>query len=500
MPEPPDAQTTGEVPQADVAMAAAQGSLRSLTVRGASNLAMREAAGMGIRLIGVTIVVRIIGPTSYGIYAAAAAFVVLVSTLAQGGTEIFLIRMKEEPTEETYSAAHGYLLVTSLSLSALALILSIPVASFVRSPETILTFRVLILSVPANVMWAPAQAAIERRFDYRKMGLIEVAGDVVLYATAISLAFAGFRQWSLVFGFIAWQVWLFVMSLLWSGLRFRPRWNTQLSKEMVRHSSSYGPTQWLEAVGQVSNPIIVGSTLGVTGVGYVAFANRLVQTAAFARRGSWRLGVVSMARVDDNRRMRRAVQDGITLQALAVGTPVCLLAALSPLIVPNVFGSKWTPSVLLIAFFAVAAILQSMGGFMATTMYAKGRNLPPLVGGILRQTVTISIAALLVPRLGLRGYGLAVLCGSGSFIYLGTVLHRSSLGVSVSRLLPFVVSLVGIALTPLVPGPLRLVLLIPAAVTLGVPRFRRELQSLGTLVWTALRHDRAAGPSVPAKA
>lgn len=490
MAKPTDTQTTGGVSKAQKATTASGASLRSLTVRGASNLALREAVGMGIRLIGVTIVVRIIGPANYGIYAAAAAFVVLISTLAQGGTEIFLIRMKEEPTHEAYGAAHGYLLLTSVGLCAIGLILSIPVASLVRSPETIVTFRVLVLSVPANVLWAPAQAAIERRFDYRKMGLIEVAGDVVFYVTAIILAFAGSRQWALVFGFIAWQVWLFVASLIWSGLRFRPRWNTKLSKEMLRHSSTYAPAQWLDAVGQLSNPIIVGPALGVTGIGYVAFANRLVQTAAFARRGSWRLGVVSMARVDENHRMRRALQDGITLQALAVGVPVCLLAALSPLIVPTLFGQKWTPAVLLIAFFAVAAILQSVGSFMATTMYAKGRNTPPLLGGIFRQVATISVAAILVPTLGLSGYGIAILCGSGAFIYLGAVLYRSNLGVSVAQVLPFVVSPVSIALIPLVPGPLRFLLVAPALMMLAIPRFRRQLQRLGALVWNALHDDR----------
>lgn len=473
-------------------------SLVSLTVRGASNLAVREAVGMGIRLLGVTLVVRIIGPANYGIYAAAAAFVLLITTLAQGGTEIFLIRQKGELTQETYGAAHGFLLLTSLSLTAVGLLLSIPVASFVHSPGTILTFRILVLSVPVNVLWAPAQAAIERRFDYRKMGYLEVAGDIVLYATAVSLAAAGFRQWSLVLGFIAWQVWLFGASLAWSGLRFRPRWSAQLAKQMLRHSSSYGPTQWLEALGQLSNPIIVGSTLGVTGIGYVAFAYRLVQTAAFARRGSWRLGVVSMAQVEENQRMRRAVQDGMTLQVLAVGVPVGLLAAFAPLVVPAVFGVRWSPAITLVAFFSVATILQSMGGFIATTMYAKGRNIPPLVGGALRQATTIALAAALVPHLHLAGYGLAVLCGSVSLVYLAVVLFRSSLGVSLSRLAPFVASLVSLALMPLVAWPFRLLLVAPALATLGAPRSRTELQTLSLLVWNAMRR-RPSEPTVIAQ-
>jgi hypothetical protein len=71
---------------------AAFGSLRRLTVRGGAYLTAREGIGGLIRLGGVTIVVRVLGPSSYGIYSGAAIFAALGAMLAQGGTEVFLIR------------------------------------------------------------------------------------------------------------------------------------------------------------------------------------------------------------------------------------------------------------------------------------------------------------------------------------------------------------------------------------------------------------------------
>jgi O-antigen/teichoic acid export membrane protein len=177
-----------------------------------------------------------------------------------------------------------------------------------------------------------------------------------------------------------------------------------------------------------------------------------------------------------------------------VGLPVGLLAAFAPLVVPVAFGVKWSPAITLIAFFSVATILQSMGGFIATTMYSKGRNIPPLIGGALRQAITIALASALVPDLRLAGYGIAVLCGSVSLVYLGVELFRSSLGVSLSRLAPFVASLASFALMPLVAWPFRLLLIAPALATLSCRRSRTELRTLSLLVWDAMRRAPSRQP------
>ena len=50
-------------------------SLGQLAVRGGGYMVGREAIGMVIRLVGVILVVRLIGPRPYGIYSGAAAFV-----------------------------------------------------------------------------------------------------------------------------------------------------------------------------------------------------------------------------------------------------------------------------------------------------------------------------------------------------------------------------------------------------------------------------------------
>ena len=72
--------------------------IQSRAIRGASFLFGREGIGAVVRLIGIIITVREIGPSDYGLYTAAAAFVTVVVTICQMGAEIYLIRVKDEPS------------------------------------------------------------------------------------------------------------------------------------------------------------------------------------------------------------------------------------------------------------------------------------------------------------------------------------------------------------------------------------------------------------------
>src|ERR1035437_1362340 len=59
--------------------------LRRTTLRGGAYLAGRELAGMAVRVLGVVVVTRQIGPHSYGVYAGAAAFAAVVANIGQMG-------------------------------------------------------------------------------------------------------------------------------------------------------------------------------------------------------------------------------------------------------------------------------------------------------------------------------------------------------------------------------------------------------------------------------
>jgi PST family polysaccharide transporter len=467
--------------------------LGQLAVRGGGYLVGREAIGMLIRLAGVVLVVRLIGPGPYGIYSGAAAFVLFVATFAQMGMEVYLIRMPGEVLARHYNQAFTFLLVTSVAGTAIAEGLTFALGGLLRPIGVLLPLRVLLLSIPVNVLWAPSQAAIERRFGYRLMGLLEVGGDVALYGTAIPLAFLGARSWSLIAGYFAWQTWLFVASLATSGLRLRWDWSFDAIRDMTRHGLGYSSAQWASRLGDLVNPLVVGTFFGAAGVGYVAFAQRLVDTIGFAQRGAFRLGMVAMSRVgsEEKSRLRYSIEEGSLLQLLSLAVPFACFGVAARWLVPALFGHEWAKAVPIYSLLALATVLGASGFIQTTFLYSRGRNLA-VTGIAAIQTAVLAVAAIVLVRtMGLDGYGVAWLIALVDLVYADRLI-RKMFGLSYRRILPWVVVLAPPVLFPLVAMPWALLLLAPL-LAVALPPMRAEIRRIAVLIRTSM----AKSPTEP---
>lgn len=384
--------------------------LRRLALRSGAVLTVREAAGMAIRLAGVLLVTRLIGPESFGLYAGAAAVVTVLAIAAQLGAELYLIRREDDPAPETYDHVFSVLVVSTLVTVAGALALSLAAEAIGVERRVLDPFRVLVLTIPVNVLWAPAQARLERAFRFGRMAVVEVGGDVVLYGTAVPLAFAGAGVWAPVAGYAAWQTWLLLSSCALARYRPRWRWSAPQARELVRYGLQYAPVPLLTRAELLVNPFVVGPLLGAASVGYVALVIRLVETLSFAVRATWRLAVVALARVQrDRARLARGLEESMLLQILGVAPILAAFALGAPWLVPWLFGDEWAPAVDLYPYFATAAVLLAITNAHYAVLYVLGRQVVLARISLLRLALLAAAAVALVPPFELTGYGLAAL-------------------------------------------------------------------------------------------
>jgi O-antigen/teichoic acid export membrane protein len=461
--------------------------LRDLAVRGGAYLAGREAVGMAIRLVGVVVVVREIGPSAYGLYSAAAAFVAFAAGMAQLGAEIYLIRSPGTLPGRRYHEAFTFLLCTSAVVTAGGIGLTYLVGPWLRPVGVLLPLRVLLLAVPLNILWAPAQARIERQFAYRRMGYLELGGDIALYGTAVPLAVLGAGFWSLVAGYFAWQGWLFVGSLAMSGLRPRLAWSRETAREMLVHGWTYSLSTWLAAAGRSATALIVGTFAGAAGVGYVTFAQRLVTTLNFTRRGVHRVGIVAISRAGrpERERLSRALEEGSLLLMLAAAAPFAAFGLVAHWVVPGVFGAAWQPALPVYVLLALAAVLGVPSTVQCTLLFAYGRNLQVAVAGAISFVVLTAGSIVLVPSIGLVGFGVASLLALVSTLYTHRAAARYA-GVRYRKLSVPALGLAPLVLVPVLGFPWDLAMLVPAAVLVARPATRRELCQLAVTVRSVL--------------
>ncbi|MHB8294033.1 MAG: oligosaccharide flippase family protein [Acidimicrobiales bacterium] len=443
-------------------------------------LAAREAGGITVRLGGVLAVTRIIGPALFGDYAAAAAFAGVVASVAQMGVEVSLLRQPGPVERRSYDQAFTFLLISSVVCGTAALGASVVIGSFAPNllgPRDIMgPFRLLLVSVPLNVLWAPAQARIERAFGYKGLAWLELGGDVVLYVTAVPLALAGLGAFSLVLGFIAYRAVLLIGGYWLAGFFPRLAWSTAAARALLSRGASYSVSPWMERLSGLANPLVVGHFFGAAGVGYVALAQRLVDALSFGQRAAWRLSVVSMARVADQpARLRRALEESMAFQMVLLGAPLGGVALVAHWAVPLLFGAAWLPTVAVYSVLALSRVVTSPNLMVMALLVTRGDNGRLAAVNAVATAVFFAVTLVAVPAVGPVGIGFGLLAaGAARF-----PLHLYARGLVAPAYGPsarWAVAFVPMTLAPIAGGMAGFLLALPAIAVALLPGTSRQVR------------------------
>jgi O-antigen/teichoic acid export membrane protein len=463
-------------------------SLRRQILEGGAYLAAREAAGIVVRLAGVLALTRILGPERFGLYAGPAATVTFLGFVSQWGTEVFLIRREEEPARGLYDEVFTFLLASATSVGALALGLSFAFEAVAGPSPFFPPFRALLVALPLNILWAPAQARLERAFRFRSMAVLELGGDVVLYGSGVGLALAGAGVWAPVTGYVAWQGFLLLASFRLAAFLPRLRLTRATARELWQFGLTFSSATWFERGRELVNPLVVGSFLGPAAVGYVALALRIGDTLAFVSRATWRVSVAALGRIQsDVPRVRRAVEEGILLQVLASGAVLATFAVVAEQAIPLLFGDRWQAALDVFPFVAASYLLAAAFSLHSSLLYVMKRNARVAKINAARLAALSVLALGLVPLLGVSGFGIALLGSQAGLLLLDREVRR----VFDYRFRPALAWLVALGpplFLPVVGWPLGILLLLPILLVSLAPLPRAQLAHYaGTLRSAVLR-------------
>jgi len=464
-------------------------SLRALTLRGGAYLFVREAVGLALRVGGILVLSRLIGPTSYGLYAAPLAITTVLATVGWMGADVFLIRQVSEPARRVYHQAFTFLLVSGTLVGALGLAASF-LAAPLLDPRYQAPLRVMLLTLPVNLAWIPAQTLLERRFDYRRLARIELGADAAFYGGALLLAWRGAGVWSPVVGYCCMQAWMLLAGCVLARYRPRLAWSGGFVRELLGYGFSYSTSNWVLRLRMLVAPLVVGHHLGPQAVGHVALAIRMVENLGFVTRITSRISVVALAAVQqDPARVRRALEEAMALQLLVLGALLGGFALVADWLVPLLLGPAWSRSLVVYGFLAAGSVVYAVFALHQSLLYVLRGTAEVVLWAILYLALLAGAAVVLVPRFGLAGYGWAELVSLAGYV----VLHRSvrrRVPFSYRGVLPWAVACGPPLLAVAVPVPWRLLLLLPAAAVALAPSARRQVLAYAGYLKLAVSRER----------
>jgi PST family polysaccharide transporter len=378
--------------------------------RGAVFITLREGAGGLIGLVGIVALTRLIGPGSYGLYAAAATVLSYLCTLSQWGLELNLVRRPGDILAKVLDQAFTLAIVLGLA----GLLAGLAVAPWIEAWTGMAGFalpaQVLSLAVPGVLVAQVPRAVLARRLEFKPLARMEIAGQVGFYLAALPLAAFGSGVWAPVVGW--WTQSLVVWTWLFRASGYRPHlaWDYPLAREMLRDGLTFSAANWVWQARSLVNPLMVGRFVGVVGVGYVDLAIRFADNLGFAKVAASRVALAAMARVqEDKARLRSAARDGARLQVLAIGVLLVAFAWVAAWVVPVVFGDRWLPVLVVYPFVALESLCNSVFNMQVSILFILRRNTDVLVFHSAYLLSLVITASAFLRSHGLVGYGAGML-------------------------------------------------------------------------------------------
>ena len=353
------------------------------------------------------LVIRILDPRDYGLYAMTSVVLVFLNMLNGYGLASGLIQ-RDDVTPHQTRQLFGMLIALNGTLAVVQLILAPVAAAYYRQPEVAQLLRVQTLIYCVTPFAALPYALLSRQMEFRRQATANVAASLAGAATALAGALAGLGVWTLVWAPIALfavraaMLTLGARSLMWPSFDFRG------AGTIARYGGVMAAGQLFWFLQSQADVFIAGRSFSPHMLGI--YTTSLFLTQIFVSKFVPPLNEVAFsayARMQgDPDAIGRAFVKGAAM-VMIVAMPFYMgLAATAEPLVLTVLGEKWRETAPVVHLLALAMPFMTLQVLFTPASDARGR---PGVG--VRNGATgaliLTIAFLVGVRWGPTGMGLA---------------------------------------------------------------------------------------------
>ncbi len=411
--------------------------LRQRAKRGFVFLAARTLAVQALTFFGNVALARQLTAREFGVFGVVQFVLSLFTLLGDVGLGAALIQRPQLPTRSELSSVFwlqlglGVVVVAVVSGAApwvVPLWPDLPSGADRLLQWLSLSFVFVMLRVIPSVL-------LERQLSFGKLALFEFASTLAFYVTAVTLAYSGQGVEALLWAVLAQTIAAAVV--VFTLHPWRPQFSFDLP--FLRSVLSFGAAyQTKNLVGFANNaivPLVAGRWIGTAAVGYLTWAQSAAYQPLRAVQLLARVNFPVLSRVEDRTEVRRFIERGLELGALAAFVFVAVCFGLGEHLVRWIYGEKWIPALPVFYVFVASMGSAFIAPLATSALEAAGK--PRLTALMSLSWVILNWVAVGVAMCFERtvlvfaaAYSVHVFVGNGAALY---VLRREVPGLDVTR-------------------------------------------------------------------
>lgn len=320
------------------------------------------------------LVIRILAPADYGLFAMTSVVLVLLGLLNGYGFANAAIQHREDGTAQLRQL-FGLLIVVNGALAAVQFLTAPLVAAYYHQPRVTALLQVQSLIYLTNPFLALGYAVLSREMDFRKQAQVNVGAAILSALVALAGAMGGLGVWTLILapltGFVTRALGMMTAARAWMWPSFDFRG--------ARALADYGG---VVMVGQVfwflqtqADIIIAGRMLPAQQLGF--YTTSLFLSQIFVNKVVPPLNEVAFSAYAQMQHEPAALAEGFLTKVRAImllALPFCFgLASVAEPAIHVMLGEKWLPAAPVVRILALAMPFMTLHVLFAPATNAVGR-------------------------------------------------------------------------------------------------------------------------------
>lgn len=383
--------------------------LREATLEGVRWISATRIAFEFVAAAGAVALAHLVPPADYGRFAIALVLPEIALSLVNEGLGTPLVQrqlLSKRHIEATMALGIG----GGLLMTALTLVLAPIVAEPLFGGPTAELFEIYSpVFVIAGLMIVPL-AMLQRRLEFNRIGISEVASAAVTTVVSVTLAIYGFDAEAYVLGSLAGIAAWAVVLLIFARMKALPRLRRKEMREVVS-TGAPAAGAGLAGIGtRNADYAILGAQLSAAQVGF--YYRAFTIGVEYERKLSGivtRIAFPVYSRTKDLDHLRQIRRRIVRLNATTVFPLLAFFIVVAPVLVPWMFGARWEPAVILAQILAVAGMAGTLKNTIDPLILATGRPRPLMIFNFCEVALYVGVLIL-----ASSGGNLVVVCAAVS--------------------------------------------------------------------------------------
>lgn len=383
-----------------------------------------------VDLATMVVLAHLLQPRDFGLVAIAMTVIFIVEAALELPLSQALVRLKRIESEH-YDTAFTLGLLRGFALSTIVCIVSWPFAHFYSDKRLLLLVCILSLAPASRGLVSPKLADFSRNFDFTPDFIMELAGKLVAFTTAILLALTTHSYWSIAVGTVL------APTVSTTTSYFLAPYRPHLS--LLKLSAFSGFLGWITAAQVISSlnwqadRLILGKIASRSDLGLFTAANDTANIPLLAFMSPIMRPLLSAFSVlrETPERLRNSYQSSCRA-IVTFGLPILIgESLLAEAFVRLFFGEKWIGSAVLLRWLAISLVPTLFAAPLGPLVMSFDRTQIFLKHNLLELSIKLPLVVFGALRYGFMGIIMARGVSEISSVIYSMVVVRRLISLSI---------------------------------------------------------------------